>query len=303
MQRDMEVLLVPFGQGAGRPGSEWGPEALVKAGLLEKLEAQGCKVNRSWVVPPAGSSVSLEKVCAGEQIGAMKHSSSVRGMNRLLAQQASAAVRRGRFPLLIGGDHSLAMGMLAGISEHYRRLGVIWLDAHADMNTEATSPSGNMHGIPLAVAMHVAELKLADIWPRAQSIDPRHLALVGARDIDPGESRLMEDLHIRCFSPQEIKHRGAANTMLEALQIAQRGTDGIHLSFDVDSLDPQYVPGTGTPVQGGLVPGEIAAAFGVLRRSGKLTSMDVVEVNPQLDQPDGRTARLAAGLVASLFNR
>ncbi|MFD1955203.1 arginase [Paenibacillus thailandensis] len=329
MERDVEVLSVPFGLGAGVSGSEHGPEAVVAENLLHRLRASGRRV-RHRIIEADGGAVRSKRSSAvfgapapvdrsGDSGGkpgdagcafrsganggpeGMKHEAEVLAINMLLAKETAEAAKQGRFPLVIGGDHSIAIGSLAGLASHYRKLGVIWFDAHADLNTELTSPSGNMHGIPLAVGLNRSRLKLADVWRGAMPLRPERMAIVAARDIDPGEKELIREAGIRLFAMKEIRERGIERVMLEALHIAGNGADGVHFSFDIDSVDPLEAPGTGTPVPEGLTSHEAYAAFGVLRRAGRITSMDAVEVNPLLDGRGGRTAKLAAKLIVSLF--
>lgn len=304
MKRDVVVLSVPFGLGAGVSGSERGPEAIAEAGILERLRKHGHRVQHRIVEDTPGRRTDAPCYRPPGAIGLaekMKHFDEVLSINRLLAKETAGVARSGRFPLMLGGDHSLAMGTIAGLTQRYGKLGVIWFDAHADLNTEATSPSGNMHGIPLAVALGRSRLKPADVCAGACPLRPDNVALVAARDIDPGEMELIREANIRLFTMKDIRERGIERVMLEALRIAGSGTNGVHLSFDIDSVDPSEAAGTGTPVAGGISAKQAMDAFGVLRRSGKLTSMDAVEVNPSLDRAPGRTAWLAAKLVSSLF--
>lgn len=299
MKRSIEVLAVPFGLGAGIQGSEHGPAALLQAGLLERLYAAGHLAEVRIV--EGSAKLSGEKEHGLELLPGMKYGAEVLAANKRLAEEVAAALRGGKFPLVLGGDHSLAIGSLAGLTAKFRKPGVIWLDAHADLNTERTSPSGNMHGIPLAVGLHQCRLKLADIRTGAVPLQAGRIVLVAARDVDPGELELIRKANICWFTMEDIRRKGIDWVMAEALRVAGKGSDGIHLSFDIDSLDPSEAPGTGTKVAGGLSARQVLAAFGVLRRSGKLTSMDAVEVNPGLDRKRGQTVRLAAKLIASVF--
>ncbi|SFD59002.1 arginase [Paenibacillus catalpae] len=285
----LSILSVPFGLGAGHPGSEQAPGHLFQLGLLQSLQQHGCKVDELKLIGSSGIPSPAIQV-------PMKHSSEVIKTGIALAGAVKAAVSAGNFPFILGGDHSLAMGTLAGLTAQYRRLGVIWIDAHADMNTELTSPSGNMHGIPLAVAQGRAQLSLSHLWPGAGTVAPGNIVLIGARDLDSAEEALIRSEGITCFGMADIRRMGMDGVVAEALRIAGAAADGIHLSFDIDSIDPSEAPGTGTPVQHGLTSDEARQALLLLGRSDQITSAEFVEVNPLLDRAD-QTAILALELI------
>lgn len=179
-------------------------------------------------------------------------------------------------------------------------MGVIWVDAHSDLNTEITSPSGNMHGIPLAAALGLTQLKLTQILPGAVQLKPENCVIIGARDLDRDEKTLIRSRGITCFTMYEIDRLGIEHVVQEALRIAGTGTDGLHVSFDIDSVDPFEAPGTGTPVRGGLSYREAHLAMELMSESGLITSVDMVEVNPSLDR-NNQTSKLAVELLGSLF--
>jgi len=217
-----------------------------------------------------------------------------------LHREVAAAVGRGRFPLVLGGDHSLAIGTIAGMLRHKRSLGVIWFDAHADLNRADTSPSGNIHGMSLAISLGLGHPLLASIGGESSKVDPSKVVLVGARSIDPGERELIRELGIKVFSMHDIDRLGMTRVMEEAISLASNGTDGVHLSLDMDGLDPEEAPGVGTPVIGGMTYREGHLAMELLSEAGCVVSADVVEVNPILDHMN-KTAKVAVELVASLL--
>ncbi|MDR9857051.1 MULTISPECIES: arginase [unclassified Paenibacillus] len=292
-QPSISIIRVPFGLGAGRPGSENGPDSIMKFGLAKKLAGLGYDVQ-------ADSSIRLPDGIRSPAGAKMKHVQEVLAVSGLLGEAVSKAVAGGRVPLILGGDHSIAIGSLAGLTRHYGKMGVIWVDAHSDLNTESTSPSGNMHGISLAVGLGLSHIKLKDIVEGAASIQAENCVIIGARDLDRDEKELIRSCGLTCFTMHEIDRVGIEKVVHEALQIAGAGTDGVHLSFDVDSVDPIEAPGTGTPVRGGLSYREAHLLLELLSESGRITSADFVEVNPLLDR-NNQTSKLAVELIGSLF--
>lgn len=293
VQQSIEVIRVPFGLGAGRPGSENGPDRLMKFGLVKKLQALGYDVQADQIV-------SLPDGIASPPGTRMKHVQETLAVSGLLGEAVYDAAAAGYIPLILGGDHSIAMGSMAGLTRHYRSLGVIWMDAHSDLNTEATSPSGNMHGISLAVGLDLSHIKLRQIAGGAVPLKPENCVILGARDLDRDEKALIRSCGLTCFTMYEIDRLGIEKVVQEALRIAGNGTDGVHLSFDIDSVDPIEAPGTGTPVRGGLSYREAHLALELMSESGRITSADFVEVNPLLDR-NNQTSKLAVELIGSLF--
>lgn len=295
--KKVKIISVPFWLGGGRLGTELGPESIIQAGLLRQIRTMDINVVDSYEVNcperPISKSNPSSKV---------KFLPEVMEMSGLLGEQVHRAVGSGAFPLILGGDHSIAIGSLAGLTGHYKNLGVIWFDAHADLNTEETTPSGNLHGMALAVAIGKSEFKLTDIPGAGSLINKQNVVIIGARDLDPGERDLIRAEGITCFSMHDIDRMGIKVIIEKALEIAGNGTDGIHLSFDMDSLDPLEAAGVGTPVPGGLNYREAHFALELLHESQLITSMDLVEVNALLDY-DRRTARLAVELISSLLGK
>ncbi len=223
-----------------------------------------------------------------------------------LATLVEQAAGSDRFPLVLGGDHSLAVGSVSGVARHYRKqkqsIGLIWVDAHADMNTPESSMSGNVHGMPLACLIGHGPKELTHIFNFAPKVQPKNTVIVGLRDVDQLERQLVRDSGIHIFTMRDIDERGLKPVMMDAIRFATDGTAGFHLSLDMDSVDPQAAPGVGTPVPGGLTYREAHLAMELAGDSGQLLALDVVEVNPVLDISN-RTADLAVQLMASALGK
>jgi arginase len=273
-----------------------GPSALRIAQLVERLRALGHDVD------DVGNLIVSQR----EQLSNWGPDSipAIAAVCQELARATADAVRAGVTPLVLGGDHSLAMGSIAGVAtalgERGRRLGVIWLDAHGDINTPATSDSGNVHGMPVAHLVGWGDPRLSAIAHPPPAVDPEHLVMVGLRDLDPPERRHIRELGIAAYTMREIDERGLMSVMADAIAIASRGTGGIHVSCDPDWIDPIDAPGVGTPVRGGATFREAHLALELVADSGRLVSMDMVEINPVLDDRN-RTATLAVDLIVSAF--
>ncbi|WNQ12131.1 arginase [Paenibacillus aurantius] len=292
-RQTVSLLKAPFDLGAGTRGSCLGPEAILHAGLIERLEALGHTVLSEPSLPSPRKGVVFSNL-------PLLNLPQTVSFNRYLASAVHKAVAKGHFPLLLGGDHSLAIGSLAGLALNGRQPGVLWIDAHADLNTEATSPTGNIHGMSLAASLGFGHPHLTGLRPPSPKLDPARVVLVASRDLDPGEREFIRRTGIRCFTMQDIDRWGMGTVMEEAIATAGSGPDGIHLSFDVDSVDPSAAPGTGTVVPGGLTVREARMAMEMLQESGLVSSADFVEVNPLLDLRN-QTAELAVDLIAALL--
>ncbi len=277
-----------------------GPSALRIAGLHEMVASLGYVVHESGHVTAGGFETTEQGQAGARFLG------EIASVCRRSSALVSEALDRGRFPLVVGGDHSLAIGTISAVARHHGSrgdpVGVIWVDAHADMNTPDTTPSGNIHGMPLAALMGHGPPELVGLNGDGPAVKPEHVALLGARDLDEGERELIRSLGVRVFTMSEIDERGAGACMDEALVRVGRGTAGFYLSFDLDVLDPRYAPGVGTPVQGGLSFREGHLICEKAARSGRLLGMEVVELNPVLDDRN-HTARLAVGLMASALGK
>ncbi|HSG09656.1 MAG TPA: arginase [Longimicrobiales bacterium] len=300
MKADIAMVSVSIDLGAGRRGVDMGPSALRIAGIHAAIEAQGFAVREIGTVTAGG----FETTDPGDSAA------------RFLDEILSVAVRAGELvgqglskgwrPLVLGGDHSLSIGTVSAVARHHRErdeaIGLIWVDAHADMNTPETSPSGNVHGMSLAVLLGRGHPRLTRVGGGPAAVRPENTSILGARELDVGERALVRELGVRVFTMSEIDERGIAVCMDEALARANQGTAGFHLSFDLDSLDPREAPGVGTPVQGGLTYREGHLVCEKAAATGRLLSLEVVELNPVLDDRN-HTAHLAVGLVASALGQ
>lgn len=293
---ELKIIGAPSDLGQGRRGVDMGPSAIRYAGLREKLQDLGHNVQDLGnidVPMPEMHHVINEK---------MKYLAEVIRVSESLYETVGRVVKANQIPIILGGDHSISIGSVAGVVSKHRRLGVIWFDAHGDMNTEDTTPSGNIHGMPLAVSLGIGHKDLLGIGGFTPKLDPRNVVLVGARDVDDNEAKLIQESGIKVFTMAEIDRLGMGRVMDETIKIVTDGTDGIHLSLDLDALDPMFASGVGTPVNGGVTYRESHLAMELIALSRKLLSVDVVEVNPILDAQN-RTAQMAVELVESLFGK
>ncbi len=294
----VSVFGAPTDIGASRRGASMGPEALRVAGLVEALAARGVDVRdvgdvqgpRNPMAPPQGGYRHLEEVAA---------------WNRAVFDCATRELQAGRLPILLGGDHCLAIGAIAAVAAHCRasgkRLCVLWLDAHADFNTSAITPSGNIHGMPVACLCGLGPEALTGLGGVTPAITPEQVRQIGIRSVDPGEKRLVKDYGLDIYDMRYIDEVGMRRAMEEALEGVDADTH-LHVSFDVDMLDPAIAPGTGTRVPGGINYREAQLIMEMVADTGRLGSLDLVEINPTLDKRNA-TAKLAVDLVESLFGK
>ena len=297
---DISITNVYLDQGAGERGAAAGPVALHDAGIVAALTSHGHRVVSQHEILQD----EIASVGSDPRVRFLDAVASVCGR---LADTVELTLRSGRFPLIIGGDHSQSIGSIGGLVRHFRRagkeLGVLWVDAHADMNTPETTPSGNVHGMPLAVLLGHGRDEFIRIGGCAPALDVRHVVLFGVRDMDPGEEELVKTSGVRVFTMSEIRARGVDICLAEALDLLDRASAGVHLSFDIDVLDPCLAPGVTTPVPHGLGRDEAFAICKVLAQTGRLTSVELTELNPERDASN-RTIELAVGLIESaLFVR
>ncbi len=292
----IEIIGVPIDLGADRRGVDMGPSAIRYAHLHRELEKTGHAFEDKGNVE-----VPIAEVCKiGDQN--LKYIDCIVPMARRTAGAVATCIQQGDFPLVLGGDHSIALGSIRGAARH-KKLGVIWVDAHADFNTAQTTPSGNIHGMPLAALCGLGDARLVQLWDEAIPVlDPRKVVVVGARDLDDGEKRNLQQTGVMVMGMEQIDRMGMFQTMEKALARILPDVDGIYLSFDVDALDPQHAPGVGTPVTGGLTYREAHLACEMVAETGKLIGMDLVEVNPILDVHN-HTAALAVELAVSALGR
>ncbi|MFE5320447.1 arginase [Paenibacillus sp. NPDC056579] len=295
--RPIDVIGVPLDLGAGCKGCRMGPDAVRCAELTARLRQAGYEVKDLGNAPADGVDMDTSAIDSEKA----KHLLDIVRINRRLSRMVAASAANGRFPLAIGGDHSLAVGTIAGSARH-RRIGVIWFDAHGDLNTIQTTPSGNVHGMSLAAALGYGHPSLTRLGGRQPKIRPEHVALIGTRSLDAGEEDLIRRLGIRYFSSRDVKRLGIEEVIRCALELASNGTEGVHLSLDMDGLDPSDAPGVGTPVSGGIRLQDAKQAMAVLGESGTVVSADIVEVNPALDLRS-RTATAAVELICALFGQ
>ncbi|WP_026688743.1 arginase [Alteribacter aurantiacus] len=291
----ISIIGVPMDLGQRRRGVDMGPSAIRYAGVVERLEKLGYDVKDRGDVEIGRP----EKYDVVEE-GNLKDLNEVVKANQELSDKITKAVDEGDFPLILGGDHSIAIGTLAGVANKCENLGVIWFDAHGDLNTGETSPSGNIHGMPLAVSLGIGHPSLTEIGGYAPKIKPENLVIVGARSLDEGERELIREKGIKVFTMHEIDRMGMTKVMEEAIEHVSKNTDSVHLSLDLDALDPHDAPGVGTPVIGGTSYRETHLAMEMLAERDLLTSVEFVEVNPILDSKN-QTAEAAVGLIGSLF--
>ena len=296
----VQIIGVPLDLGAGRRGVDMGPSAMRIAGLAQAIERLGYRV-----VDAGDLEIPIAEVA---EMGATDQ----RYLNEIAAtcEQLSVMVRDamagGRLPLSIGGDHSLAVGSIAGVAMHLgprdERFGLLWIDAHGDLNTPETTPSGNIHGMPVAVSLGLGDPRLTRIGGLSPKVSPDHVALIGVRALDEGERRIIQETGVRVFSMRDVDVEGISAVMEEALETVTDGTVGFHLSFDMDAIDPTFAPGVGTRVRGGLDYREGHLALEIAADTELLISADLVEVNPIFDNRN-HTAEFGAELILSALGK
>ncbi len=291
------MIGVPFDLGASRRGARFGPHALRTAGLAAQLESLGYAVSDFGDIE-----VSQPESDPAGGPGQPKNVRAVRDANRQIATAVEAAMREQSYPILLGGDHSMAIGALAGVARVNGPQGVIWVDAHGDLNTTESSPTGNLHGMSMAAAFG----QVADLFPPPEfptpAADLRHCVFIGIRELDEQEKRTILEHDILCFTMSDIDQLGMAKVIELAFQRASQGPRSVHVSFDIDCLDPTLAPGTGTPVRGGLTYREAHLFMEQLWRSGIAHSLELSEVNPLLDEHN-MTAKLADELICSALGK
>ena len=297
---DVSIINVHLDLGGVRRGTDMGPSALHVAGLVPRLRQIGHRVVDVHSVRVD----SFEAVSSGNP--------SARFLPQIvrcceeIADRVEHALGKSRFPLVLGGDHAQAIGTIAGLARHLRksqrRAGVVWIDAHTDMNTPDTSPSGNIHGMPLAVLLGHGPDAFQDVLGGAPALHPKDVVVVGARDVDATEAPLVRETGVRVYTMSELDARGTATCITEAFDRAVSGTAGVHLSFDLDGVDPSDAPGVGTPVPGGLTLRESLHVCEAAHRTQSLLGMEMVELNPTLDVRN-KTGQLAVWLILSALGK
>jgi arginase len=296
----VHVLGVPMDLGSGRRGVDMGPSAIRIAGVEDRLRELGHKVVDDGDIVIK----NMEELKVGNPRA--RYLTEIARASALLSRKVERIMERGHFPLVLGGDHSIAVGTLSGIGAFCRRkrkkAGLLWIDAHGDINTPDTSPTGNIHGMPLATLLGFGVRELTDIGGAFTKVDPANVALVGIRSLDAGEKSRLKETGVQVHTMSEIDRHGVHRVMKKALARVTDGTDYVHVSFDLDAVDPHVAPGVGTPVKGGLDYREAHLIMEVIAEAGIMTSLEMVEVNPILDQGNA-SAAFAVELVQSAFGK
>ncbi|MCY9445110.1 arginase [Bacillus haynesii] len=298
LKQQISMIGVPMDLGQLRRGVDMGPSAIRCAGVNERLESL-CQDIEDLGDMTIGQRED-EKEGGAPASEELRNLKAITKASAKLAETVDKIVASGAFPLVLGGDHSIAIGTLAGLVKHYQNLGVIWYDAHADLNTKETSPSGSIHGMPLAISLGIGHEGLTGIYGKETKIKAENIVIIGARSLDDGEKELIRDKGIKVYTMHEIDRLGMTRVMEETIDYLRDRTDGVHLSLDLDALDPNDAPGVGTPVAGGISYRESHLAMEMLEESKLITSAEFVEVNPILDEKN-RTAEAAVALMGSLF--
>ncbi len=303
----ISIIGVPLDLGAGHRGVDMGPSAIRVTGMKQRIEALGFDVCDTGDVD-----ASVAEATDIGQDERQRFLEPVLATNQALAAAVGDVLMVGGFPLVIGGDHSLAMGSLAAAGSHFAQrgepLGLIWIDAHADMNTPQTTPSGNLHGMSLAVALGHGDTRFVNLVSPGRKFDPRHVAVVAVRDLDPPERDALRREGVTVLTMRDIDEQGMFAVMNQAIAVVTGGSPGaigprsVYVEFDMDAVSPDIAPGTGTPVPGGLSFREAHLAMEMLGDTGRVIGLDVVETNPALDIRN-QTAELATGLVLSLLGK
>lgn len=295
-KNNITIIGFPVDLGAGRRGVDMGPSALRIANIKQRLENLGYKVNDT-------GDINIQ-IAESQKITnpKLKYLKEILKTSKVLASKVERTLEKGDFPMCIGGDHSMALGTIAGVASFCRkrklRLGVIWIDAHADMNTDETTPSGNIHGMPLAASLGLGNKELVNFLEFAPKVKPENCALIGIRSVDSEERKNIKRLNVPVYTMSDVDKLGIHRIISRVLKHFKEKVDHIHVSFDVDSVDPIVAPGVGTPVPGGLNYREAHSLMESIAECGCMSSLEIAEVNPILDQYN-KSAEFAAELVAS----
>lgn len=297
MNQRIEIIGAPSTFGQKKLGVNLGPDAIRYEGLLSRLKKMGLDViDKGNIEVPT---LDVEKFNSDQE--GLRNYDEIVTVSENLSKATSEIVKKGNFPLTLGGDHSIAVGSISGISQHYENLGVIWYDAHGDLNVPEESPSGNVHGMPLRILAGDGPDELVNINDFTPKVKPENIVLIGMRDLDEGERKYIKDKNIKTFTMADIDRFGIQEVIERSLEyLKSRNIDGLHFSLDVDALDPAETPGTGTRVMGGLSYRESHFALELLNESKLVTSMDLVEVNPLIDNSN-HTAEQAVALLGTFF--
>ncbi|MBM2841616.1 MAG: Arginase family protein [Bacteroidetes bacterium] len=297
---NVHLIGVPMDLGSGRRGVDMGPSAIRIAGINERLRELGHKVLDEGDIDIK----NVEELRVGDLKA--RYLKEITRALKLLSKKIEQIIAHRGFPLVLGGDHSIAVGTISGIASYCKRkrkkMGVLWIDAHGDINTPATSPSGNIHGMPLASVLGFGPRELTAIGGSFNKVDPVNVALVGIRSLDEGEKKLLAQTGISVYTMTDIDRQGIHRVMKKALAKVTHGTDFVHVSFDLDAVDPTVASGVGTPVKGGLDYREAHLIMELISEARIMTSLEIVEVNPILDSKNA-SAEFAVELVTSAFGK
>jgi arginase len=296
----VHVLGVPMDLGSGRRGVDMGPSAIRIAGVAERLSELGHKVVDEGDVVIK----NMEELKVGDVRA--RYLPEIARASAIIARKVERIMAAGHFPLVLGGDHSIAIGTVSGIAAvaqtQGKRLGLLWIDAHGDINTPDTSPTGNIHGMPLAALLGFGAHELTSIAGPPAKLDPANVALIGIRSLDTGEKKRLKETGVQVHTMSDIDRHGVHRVMKKALARVTDGTQFVHVSLDLDAVDPSVTPGVGTPVKGGLDYREAHLIMEVIADAGVMTSLEIVEVNPILDECN-RSAEFAVELIQSAFGK
>ena len=299
-KRTLRLVGVPMDLGAGRRGVDMGPSAIRIAGVSERLRELGYIVEDDGDVGVPAPETREPGDKNARYLEPIYHV-----CNRLRLR-VRRALDQGDIPIVLGGDHSIAIGTVSGVSEHFRdkgeKVGLIWVDAHGDMNTPDSSPSGNIHGMPLATVLGMGHPKLVEMGGFSPKVQKANVVLIGIRDVDDNERKIIRESGIRAYTMRDVDERGIGPIMKEAIELANDGTAGFHMSFDLDGMDPRDVPGTGTPVKGGLDWREANLLMEMASDSGTMRSLEVTELNPILDI-ENQSGEVAVDIICSAFGK
>lgn len=293
---DVRIVGVPMDLGANRRGTDMGPSAVRAAQLASRLETLDHDVQ------DGGNVFAHEPETRTASKTGMRFLDEIVRTCEALARRVRRAKAAGEIPLIIGGDHSLSMGTSAGLAAEDARVGVVWIDAHADFNTPDTTPSGNVHGMPLASMVGLGDPRLCEIGGIAPKVRESDVAIVGARSIDEEEAKALRASNVSVFTMRDIDEHGMRTVMEQVLEAVMDGPEWLHVSLDMDVMDPGIAPGVGTPIQGGISYREAHLAMELISDTEQLGSLEIVEINPILDERN-RTADLAVGLAASALGK
>jgi len=296
----IDLIGVPLSYGSGKVGAELGPDSLRKEGILNLAK------DRKFTLYDLGNifDPSLDDSDMYTSNKHLKFLDPIVDINKNLAELMFLSLKSNHFPITIGGDHSLAIGSIAGCSKFYDNLdnfGVIWIDAHGDINTEETSPSGNIHGMPLAASLNEGNEKLTNVYFKGRKVKPENVYIIGTRDVDEGEYKLAEKLNLSHYEMKDIRSLGFEKTLEKIIgDLKISGVENFHLSFDIDALDPSVTPATGTPVKGGFTLEEGKKILSSFIETGLIKSLDFVELNPKLYKPE-LTIKNCLSLLDTIF--